>query len=233
MKHIILVAATEFEILPFLQYCKTNLGVYEDHIYSKGESFIHVIITGVGIANTTYYLTKYLSVWDALINVKPELVIQVGIAGSFDSNLTIGEVVEVESEAWGDLGVSSADGSFTDVFELGLLSPETPPFKNSRLYQSGGPLDVNLKQVKGLTVNRVSGELKEINAIHSKYQCDIETMEGAAFFQVCLIEKLNFTAIRAISNYVEPRNKDNWNIALAIDNLNAFIIEQLAVKLMS
>jgi futalosine hydrolase len=33
--------------------------------------------------------------------------------------------------------------------------------------------------------------------------------------------------IRAVSNYVEKRNRDGWNIGLAIKNLNTFAIEFL------
>ena len=44
-------------------------------------------------------------------------------------------------------------------------------------------------------------------------------MEGAAFFAGC--KRLdNFTQIRAVSNYVEKRDKSKWNISLAIENLN-------------
>ena len=30
--------------------------------------------------------------------------------------------------------------------------------------------------------------------------------------------------MRAISNYVEPRNRDGWQLELAIDNLNREVI---------
>ena len=50
-------------------------------------------------------------------------------------------------------------------------------------------------------------------------------MEGAAFFYVCLQEKIPFLQIRSISNYVEKRNKSNWNIPLAIDNLNVVLLD--------
>jgi futalosine hydrolase len=33
--------------------------------------------------------------------------------------------------------------------------------------------------------------------------------------------------IRAVSNYVERRNRDNWQIGLAIKNLNIFALEFL------
>jgi len=45
-------------------------------------------------------------------------------------------------------------------------------------------------------------------------------MEGAAFMFACLSAKANFLQIRAISNYVGDRNKINWNIKKAVDNLN-------------
>ena len=225
MHHVILVAATEFEMLPFLNYCKKNLGVYEDHIFTTGDTYIHILITGVGITNTTYYLTRYLTQWSGLIAEKPTLVVQAGIAGAFDRTLSLGEVVEVSSETWGDLGVTEADGSFTDVFEMGLLSPGEFPYNEGRLLRSGQALSDKLRQVSGLTVNRVSGEAVEITALRSKYPCDIETMEGAAFFQVCLLEKVTFTALRAISNYITPRNKAEWEISLAIDNLNERLIQ--------
>ena len=44
---------------------------------------------------------------------------------------------------------------------------------------------------------------------------------------VCLLEKVNFVHIRAISNYVEPRNKEGWDIPLALDNLSEFLVKLL------
>jgi futalosine hydrolase len=43
--------------------------------------------------------------------------------------------------------------------------------------------------------------------------------------QVCLTEKIPFAELRAISNYVEPRNRDNWKMKEAIENLNTILIE--------
>jgi futalosine hydrolase len=52
-------------------------------------------------------------------------------------------------------------------------------------------------------------------------------MEGAAFFYAC--EEANVAAlqVRAISNYVEKRNKENWNMPLAVKNLNNWLTEDL------
>jgi futalosine hydrolase len=53
----------------------------------------------------------------------------------------------------------------------------------------------------------------------------VESMEGAAFMFACEIEDIPYVQIRAISNYVEKRNKEGWNIPLAIENLNRKIME--------
>jgi nucleoside phosphorylase len=44
-------------------------------------------------------------------------------------------------------------------------------------------------------------------------------MEGGAFFYCCLKSKVPFIEIRAISNIVATRNREAWNIPLAVGNL--------------
>ena len=53
----------------------------------------------------------------------------------------------------------------------------------------------------------------------------------AAFFQTCLTEGVAFTQIRAISNFVEPRNRENWKMQEAIQNLNEVLIELFEKRL--
>ena len=52
-------------------------------------------------------------------------------------------------------------------------------------------------------------------------------MEGAAFFFVCLMEKVPFLQIRAVSYFTEIRKVDNWNLPLAIKNLTDTVIDIL------
>jgi len=49
-------------------------------------------------------------------------------------------------------------------------------------------------------------------------------MEGAAFLFVCEHEQIPCIQLRAVSNFVEKRNKEAWNIPLAIENLNQQLI---------
>ena len=64
------------------------------------------------------------------------------------------------------------------------------------------------------------GNENSINNIVERLHPDIESMEGAAVFKVCEEMKIPCIQIRSISNKVEKRNKENWNLDLAISNLN-------------
>jgi futalosine hydrolase len=211
---ILLVSATHFEILPFLTYLSENFKKESEIIYRKNQIEIHVLVSSVGMVHTAIALGHYLTVF------KPDLAINAGIAGALNMNLKVGDVVNVISEIYGDLGIEERDGSFKDVFETELIKMNQFPYINGKLYNNNAGSFEFLPQVKGLTVNKVHGSSASIEKIKNKYDADIETMEGAAFFLACLQAGLHFLAIRAVSNFVEPRDKNNWNIPLAIENLN-------------
>ncbi len=52
---------------------------------------------------------------------------------------------------------------------------------------------------------------------------DVETMEGAAFFECCLRHGVPFAEIRAVSNYVGERDHALWDIPLALENLRSVL----------
>ena len=55
-------------------------------------------------------------------------------------------------------------------------------------------------------------------------------MEGASVFKVCQEFNVPCLQIRSISNKVEKRNINNWNLDLSIRNLN-FEVEKIIKKL--
>ncbi len=218
---ILLVAATEFEILPVLEFLNAN-AKKEGEDFVLDENRIQILITGVGIPYTIYSMMKIYAQKDF------NLSIQAGIAGTFDTEIKLGSVVEVTEDRFADLGVEEADGGFTSLFDLGLVEPNKTPFSNETLINARTKKFDFLPKVKGITVNKVSGCANSINRIKGKYpDTQIESMEGAAFHFVNLMEQKNFIQIRAISNVVEPRNKENWEIGLAINNLNSVLKNML------
>ncbi len=214
---ILVVAATAFEIAPLIAYLKAEFEEKEAYHFQKKALQMDTLLTGVGLTHTAFALAKVLAYR------KYDLLINAGIAGAFNRDFEIGEVIEVVSDRFADLGVEEANGAFSDIFELGLMDADQFPFSGGKL-ENPAPGNF-LKPAEGLSVNKVHGFAPSIAAVQKRYSAAIETMEGAAFFYTCLMEKQAFLAIRAISNYVEPRNRENWNIPLAIENLNQVLIE--------
>ena len=211
---LLLVAATELELQPILGEAKYVPGsVFQ--LLQKGDSTVDVLITGVGIASATFHITRLLS------SRRYDLAIQAGIGGSFNKQINLGDVVIVSNDRFAQLGADDNE-TFLDMFELGFSQPNNYPFVNGSLEPSIPAIafNLNFKLVQAITVETASGNEQSIIKTVAKYHPDIESMEGAAFFYSCLTENVPCLQIRAISNYIEDRNKDTWNIPLAIKNLN-------------
>jgi futalosine hydrolase len=208
MPHVLIVSATTFEVQPLLEkyaMIATGDGLIETYINEKDK--LSVLITGVGMVNTAFAMGRYLN------NIH-RVVINVGICGAFTKSIKIGEVVHICSDELIEMGAEDGD-DFILFDDLNLSS--TNKFKNNWHIQSKTIDD--LQKVKGVTVNKVHGNELSIEKAKKLFDPDIESMEGAAFFAGC--KRLdNYTQIRAISNYVEKRDKSKWNISLAIENLN-------------
>lgn len=207
--YILLTAATAFEIDPIFDYL-------EKQDFKVGENEVGIQVTGIGSLMTTYELTK------ATIQLKPDFILQAGIAGSFDSRLVPPEVVLVGEEAMGDLGAVDKD-SFADIFDLKLMDASAFPFTARRLINpllEGKASQYGLKVKSGVTINEVSTNKNRIELLKEKYGAAIESMEGAALHYIALKNKIPFLQIRAISNAVGERDKQQWKIKEAIAALN-------------
>jgi len=212
--HLTIVAATLFEIEPTRQFLVDNFQSKDQLNFIKGENSVQILVTGVGTTATAFALGQYLA------HVKTNLLINAGIAGSFSREHKIGDVLLIEKDRFGDLGVEEADGKFVDVFELEMPAPNTPPYQDGWLINPAASDQNFLPSATAITVQKVHGTTASITKIQNKYPVDLESMEGAAVHYASLMTGTPFFQIRSISNYVEPRNKENWDIGKAIDSLN-------------
>lgn len=219
--NILVVSATSFEITPLFQFLDKNAEKLSFFEYKFKGNCIYPLVTGVGALNTSFALARYSDM------EKIDLAINVGLAGSYHKSIALGTVVEVIADRFGDLGVEEVDGSFTDVFDLGLTKEDQFPYEKGWIKNTKTKFESNTLKMKGLTVNKVHGTQESIDKIMVKYIADVESMEGAGFFYACRMMDIAAHQFRAISNYVEPRNKENWQIETAIDNLNEHLIKLL------
>ena len=149
------------------------------------------------------------------------MVINLGIAGSFDRDIEPGEVVEVTEDRFSELGAED-DQIFLTIDELGFGESVFKPM--AKLSDFG---IVNITQASAITVNNVHGNEVNIKKIADRLNPQLESMEGAAFFYACKQAGVPCVQIRAVSNYIERRNRDSWQVGLAIKNLNIFATEFL------
>lgn len=217
--HILIVAATEGEIgLLKESQSKENQESRARKQDSKSEvselkSQISYLITGVGMVATAFALGNHLA------NNKYDLVINLGIAGSFDRSIALGEVVEIIEDTFSELGAED-DDCFLSLTALGF---------GEITYRPKGHPFLNIRQVRAITVNKVHGNEASIDRIVERLDPQLESMEGAAVFYVCRQAGVACLQIRSVSNYVEKRNRDAWKIGLAVKNLNTFAAELLNV----
>ena len=228
--NLLIVAATWNEIKPLEKFLQgmDEEGKLRDHS-------AEICVTGVGGVQTAFHLGKILprGNWD--------LAIQLGICGSFKKELQIGTTVNVVEESFADLGAEDGD-IFLDAFQIGLLDANKFPFENGKLPSPpsdslpslagqvpGGPLPTleQLPKAKSISVNKVHGSERSIKQIILKYDPDVESMEGAAFFYCCRMTSIPFLQLRTVSNLVERRDKSKWDIPVAIEKLN-----EAAVKIL-
>ena len=207
---ILLVSATYAEIQPLMETLSLRIGSNRFRSHD-----VFVLITGVGMVATAYILGRTLS------TNQFDLAINAGIAGSFDTEISLGQVVSVGEDCFSELGAED-DEHFLTIDSLGFGESRIVPVDFDRTVE-------HFKTVKAITVNKVHGNAGTIEKTISQWSPDIESMEGAAFFYSCNDVNLPSIQLRGISNYVEKRNREGWNIRLAVKNLNEALINLISV----
>ncbi|MBL7748943.1 MAG: futalosine hydrolase, partial [Chitinophagaceae bacterium] len=202
----LVVAATVIEITPFLEHLRDKntipTGIETD-----------VLITGIGLTATTYALTKQLTI------KRPDLVIQAGVGGCFDTTIPLGSVLAIKKEAIADQSVIELDKLKT-LFDLKLVPQNQYPFSKGWLVNKSEVLKkVKLKKVTGVSVNEITTSKQKVKFYKETFDPTVESMEGAALHYVCSMENIPFVQLRSVSNYIAERNKKNWNMKESIVNL--------------
>ncbi|MBN8863506.1 MAG: futalosine hydrolase [Sphingobacteriales bacterium] len=208
--HLLLVAATAFEIAPASRWLEQQL---------PGQLKADILITGIGSTATALALGSHLQ------QNHYQLVMQAGVAGCFESGRET-EVLAADRDRLGDLGVWE-DGLFRDPFAMGLSSPDAPLYRDGWLYNPYSALldHIGLPQVSAITVNQISTDIRQIDWYKTQWNPLLESMEGAALHLACLQRQIPFVQLRAVSNQVGVRDKSRWQLAASIENLNKKLIE--------
>lgn len=214
-KNILVLGATSMEIKPFIRALK------DSNSFSANNG-IDVLIGGIGLTSTAYHLTKQLAI------KKYDFVIQAGVAGSFDTTISLGDVVAIKQDTISDQSVVELKKLKT-LFDLRLVPHDSAPFKNGWLINPYKQIlkKTGLRIVNGVSVNQISTSKQMIQFYRGTFSPVTESMEGAALHYVCLMEKIPFIQLRSISNYIGERNKKKWDMMKSIINLNDTLIKTI------
>ena len=174
----------------------------------------------------------------ALERFAPHGVISFGSAGAYlGSGLHIGDLVLPGEEIVADEGVACAD-RFLDLETLGFPSVTRPRRLFNRFPAAtqlhrraqealdglAGELGVRLSCGSSLTVSSCSGSAQRGDELSLLWDGTCENMEGGAVAQVCSAWGVPWLEVRGISNLVEDRDPNAWDLPLAARHA------QLAVK---
>ncbi|MCU6434657.1 hypothetical protein LPB67_12845 [Undibacterium sp. Jales W-56] len=164
---------------------------------------VNTIISGVGLTATAIATLKAIQAEQA------DVLILAGIAGVYPhSPLKLFDVVLVESELEGDLGFFTVNG-FVHMAHL----PIAMEFERRHtLHCPSITTKTAFKRARSVSLNAALAPFIDTGNI------DIENMEGAAFFHVCLQENQRFLELRAISN-VARIGDDDWDMQASVEAL--------------
>jgi len=213
----LIVVATQPEVEPLMQALGMQKSDEADNLFVPKHASVancSVLVTGAGMVPTAFALGRHLP-----HNVY-NLVINLGIAGSFDRNIKLGDVAEITQDTFAELGAED-DNRFINIEQLGFGASIFAPTSSLDHFTK----KLKLPKVSAITVNTVHGNEGSIAKVVDRLNPQLESMEGAAFFYACHALKVPCVQIRAVSNYVEKRNRDNWQIGLAVKNLNTFALD--------
>ena len=222
--------ASNVEFFGVFSECKSfvqnNIRLGEIVELSDGRGF--AVVLGVGMLEFATNLSVLLSRFAA--EGPFTHVVLAGICGAYPGRgLNIGDVIRVDSEIVGDLGVVERDGSFTPWHKVCSTSANGSVAQASaQVYESSSLRGVpdglaKLKSVAGLTVNCCTGTASMAADRVRNFNVDVESMEGAACFSICRAFGVPCYEIRAVSNFATTRDKSTWRIADALAALRTVL----------
>lgn len=186
-------------------------------------------VTGIGKVNTAAAVTSLLE------RFEPELLINTGCAGAYrGSGLAVGDLAMATAELLGDEGVLTPDG-WHSLELIGIPAAE----RNGERYFNSFPLTrwatekasylaetagFTLRRGTFITVSTASGTAERGDDLFRRFGGICENMEGGAAAQVALLHGVDCLEVRGVSNLVEDRDLSRWDIPLAVERAQAFIV---------
>lgn len=203
---LLLCAASEGEI-KHLEGLSTKPQI---GIVSRINNEADLLITGVGIFQTIFHLTRCLQYG------RYGMVIAAGIAGEYHVERPLVSMYAVQQSVFTGFGTETDNGEYESLVGSRFLDGNMPPFCNGHIVHTASSklakaLDIPTAKVN--TVCSTNTERTYVNKLLKKFPADIETMESSAYGYVCAMMGIQLAEIRCTSNFVLPKSESKWLIA--------------------
>jgi len=212
---------------------RDRLTFYRGKIHGLNAVFVN---SGIGKVNAAHAATLLIT------HYAPAVIINFGIGGAYPSSgLAKGDVAIATAEVNADEGILLKDGLLTyDTIGFPLVKRGRRSWFNefslpgtghartvSGLQRALGGISPLFQVVAGpfATVSACSGTAKRGREIEKRYGVICESMEGSAVAQICAINAMPLFEIRGISNIVEDRDREKWDIDAAAGNSQSVVME--------
>jgi len=188
-------------------------------------------ISGMGKTNAAHAVTVLIE------KFSPSCIVNFGIGGAYPSSgLEVGDIAVAAKEIYADEGVLLEDGLRSlKVTGIPLLKIR------GRSYFNEFPVDKRLSsqalKASGkvafarsgifLTVSACTGTSQRAQELSEKFNPLCENMEGAAVAHICHLYGIPFAEIRGISNSVDDRDREKWDVRLASENCQKAVFQFL------
>ena len=202
---IITAMAEEFTVIEALMKNIEVIEKYNLKFYcgSINEKKVVLVECGVGKVNSARATQMMLDIFDI------EYMINVGVAGSLNNNLEIGDIVIGKKLVQHDFDITAAG------HPKGYISKEIGKelFSDSKLVKECENIIKNdLKEVNAKIGTIATGDVfcQEValkDEIVKEFNADCVEMEGAAIAQVCILSNIPFIVVRSISD--KPNGHNN------------------------
>jgi futalosine hydrolase len=216
MTKTLIVAATSFEIENYIQLSCEQI---ENNIFSN-EHFV-ILITGMGISNTVLKMSMFLN------TNQISSAVNIGFCGSFSNKHQLSSMVHITKDCYPEMGVISRINiieSFDEITKNQVLLNNLHQHVSPKL-NLNFPLFINLPSVHGITVLSCTNNEKRAEFFKQRFYAEVESMEGAAFFQTCNAFGVASAQVRVVSNLIPGRSKKRWDIENSKKTLHIFMNE--------
>ena len=172
------------------------------------------------------------------LETAPALIINTGCAGAYSgSGLNVGDLAVASTEVYGDEGVETPRG-WQSMEAIGIpvmVRKGKLYFNEFPLSQEAAEKAMRLAAVLGIptqrgrfiTVSTCSGTTARGKKMAGRFSGICENMEGAVVAHLALKYEIPCMEVRGISNLVEDRDLSRWNITLAVETAQRFLLRYL------